>query len=121
MTLSSAVGPTPEPTDAFPATQLEEVTNELRDRFGPIPEEAERFLSLKELELLAYRWGIDNIRLEEDRFAVLSYRDDQLIHDLAGRHGRDLRIVDRRNAYLVLPERGLRGPELVEFLKSVLQ
>lgn len=100
---------------------LEEVTGEIRDRFGPVPEEAERFLALKELELLAWRWGIDAIRLEEDRFAVFAYRDDQLIHDLAGRYGRDLRIVDRRNAYLVLPEKGLRGPELVEFLKSVLQ
>lgn len=101
--------------------ELGEMANELRDRFGPIPGEAQKFLDLKELELLAYRWGIDNIRLEEDRFAVLSYRNDQLIHDLAGRYGRELRIVDRRNAYLVLPKKGLKGPELVEFLKSVLQ
>src|SRR5690606_4806156 len=73
-------------------SELEEVADELRDRFGPMPEEAVQFLSLKELELLAYGWGIDAIRLEETRFAVLSYTDDQKIHTLAGRHGRDFRI-----------------------------
>jgi len=102
-------------------SELQEVAEEIRDRFGPPPEEAIRFISLKQLELMAYAWGIDNIRLEEDRFAVLSYRDAQRIHDLAHRHGRDLRIVDRRNAYVLLPHKGMKGPELVEFLKSVLR
>ncbi len=101
--------------------ELEEVANEIRDRFGPIPGEAAQFLSMKELELLAYHWSIDNIRLEENRFAVLSYNDDQRIHDLAGRYGKKLRIVDRQNAYLVLPENASEGVELVEFLKSVLR
>ncbi|MEZ5942152.1 MAG: transcription-repair coupling factor [Planctomycetaceae bacterium] len=101
--------------------ELAEVTEELRDRFGPIPEEAQRFLSLKELELLAYRWRIDGIRLEEDRHAVFSYTDVQLIHDLAGRPDHDIRIVDRRNSYLLLPKSGMKGPQLVEHLKSVLR
>ncbi len=102
-------------------TELAEVTEELRDRFGPLPKEAKRFLSLKELGLLGYAWGIDAIRLEEERFAVLSYTDDQRIHDLAGRYGRDLRIVDRRNSYLLLPKKGMSGAKLVDFLKSVLR
>ncbi|WP_437227351.1 transcription-repair coupling factor [Planctomicrobium sp. SH661] len=101
--------------------ELKEVADEIRDRFGPLPEEAIQLISLKELELMAYAWGIDNIRLEEDRFAVLSYQDTQRIHDLAGRYGRDLRIVDRRNAYVLLPEKGMKGPLLVDFLKSVLR
>lgn len=102
-------------------TELQEVADEVRDRFGPWPPEAVQFFSLKELELLAYAWSIDNIRLEEDRFAVLSYQNPQRIHDLAGRQGRNLRIVDRRNAYLVLPEKQMQGAELVDFLKSVLR
>ena len=93
----------------------------IRDRFGPIPDQAAQFLSLKELELVAYQWSIDSIRLEEDRFAVLAYNDVQRIHDLAGRCGKKLRIVDRQNAYLVLPKMTLLGGELVEFLKSVLR
>lgn len=101
--------------------ELEEVANEIRDRFGPIPEPAAQFLSLKELELVAFQWGIDNIRLEEDRFAVLTYNDVQRIHDLAKRLKKKLRLVDRQNAYLLLPEKDLVGPELVEFLKSMLR
>ncbi len=101
--------------------ELDELATEMRDRFGPIPDDAQLFLYLKQIELLAYRWKIHAIRLEEERFVVLSYENDQLIHNLAGRYGRGLRIVDRRNAYLDLPKRGLQGAELVEFLKSVLQ
>jgi transcription-repair coupling factor (superfamily II helicase) len=101
--------------------ELESLTEELRDRFGPLPEPALQFISLKELELLAYGWGIQGIRLEEERFAVLNYTNDQQIHDLVGRYGRGLRIVDRRNAYLDLPKKGLQGPKLVDFLKSVLR
>ncbi|MCA8995784.1 MAG: transcription-repair coupling factor, partial [Planctomycetaceae bacterium] len=101
--------------------ELEDVANEIRDRFGPPPEEAIQFLSLKELELLAYGWGIDNIRLEEDRFAVFAYLNAQRIHDLAGKLGRSLRIVDRRNSYLLLPESAMKGPKLVDHLKSVLR
>lgn len=101
--------------------ELEEVADEIRDRFGPLPEEALQFISLKQLELMAYAWGVDNIRLEEDRFAVLSYQDTQRIHDLAHRHGREFRIVDRRNAYVVLPKKGMKGAPLVDFLKSVLR
>lgn len=101
--------------------ELQEVVEELRDRFGPVPPEADQFLSLKELELLAYRWQIDNIRLEEERFCVFSYTNTQLIHDLAGRRGIDLRIVDQRNAYLLLPKANMKGPGLVEHLKSVLR
>jgi len=101
--------------------ELESLAEELRDRFGPLPEPAVQFISLKELELLAYGWGIQGIRLEEERFAVLNYTNDQQIHDLVGRYGRGLRIVDRRNAYLDLPKKGLQGPKLVDFLKSVLR
>ncbi len=101
--------------------ELNEVAEEIRDRFGPLPDEAVRFILLKELELMAYGWGIDNIRLEEDRFAVLSYQDPQRMQELVRHYGRDLRIVDRRNAYVVLPQKGMSGPTLVEFLKSVLR
>lgn len=102
-------------------SELDDVSNEIRDRFGPCPEEAVNFLSLKELELLAYHWKIDSIRLEEERFAVFSYQDVQRIHTLAGKLGRVLRIVDRRNSYLLLPESGMSGPKLVDFLKSMLR
>lgn len=101
--------------------ELEEVGNEIRDRFGPIPPEATQFLSMKELELVAYQWSVNHIRLEEGRFAVLTYNDAQRIQTLQERLGKQLRIVDRQNAYLLLPKNVLEGADLVDFLKSVLR
>ncbi len=139
--------------------ELREVTGELRDRFGPIPDVAANLLRLRELQILAFHWGIDALRLETNPFsdgqpagtaatarpplaagggrpvyAVFSYRDEQRIHDLAGSIarrasrqgvGRDeplgaLRIVDRRNAYLLLPRRELTGVEIVQLLRETL-
>jgi transcription-repair coupling factor (superfamily II helicase) len=99
--------------------ELTDVVAEIRDRFGPPPAEVERLITLRELQLLAWGWGIDGIRLEE-RFAVFAYNDPQKIHDLAARIGSDLRIVDRRNAYLVI-DRKWNGEQLVAHLLSMLQ
>ena len=98
--------------------ELADVVSEVRDRFGPLPEPVQRLVTLRELQLLAWSWGVDAVRLEE-RFAVLAYRDVQKIHDLAARVGSDLRIVDRRNAYLVI-DRDWSGDQLVARLKSLL-
>jgi transcription-repair coupling factor (superfamily II helicase) len=100
-------------------SELQDVTSEMRDRFGPPPPEMERVVSLRELQLLAHTWGIDAIRLE-DRFTVLAYSDAQKIHDLAARVGRDLRIVDRRHAYLVMHDE-LHGAPLLDHLKGILR
>ena len=100
--------------------ELEDVSNELRDRFGQIPDEALRLLELKELQLLALRWGVVGIHLE-DRFAVLEYQNSGRIRELAKRCGSDLRIVDSRNAYLLLPSRQFPIDQLSVLLKSVLR
>jgi len=90
--------------------ELAEVATELRDRFGPIPPPVENLLETRRLELLAFAWRIDAIRLETNPlaetapggasapspaaalaaggsrpvYAVFRYRDSQRIHDLAG-------------------------------------
>lgn len=100
--------------------ELQELESELRDRFGPTPVEAARLLELKELQLLAGHWDVDNIRLE-GKFAVLGYRNPTRIRQLADQCGRSLRIVDSRQAYLLLPDAERPGEELLTHLKSVLQ
>jgi transcription-repair coupling factor (superfamily II helicase) len=137
--------------------ELEEVSGEVRDRFGPIPAPAENLLKLRELQVLVWRWGIDNVRLEGNPFsaepgssatsvvadgkvggdhrpvyAVLSYRDDQRVHDLSGALARSkfrgesgwqptLRIVDRRNSYLLLPRKVMTGLEVLALLCQSLR
>lgn len=102
---------------------LEELTafgDELRDRFGPLPEEAENLVSLRELELLAFGWTITTVRLEEG-YAVFEYAQAPRIHELAAAHPSELRVVDKRSAFLVLPNPPISGLPLVERLKSVLR
>jgi transcription-repair coupling factor (superfamily II helicase) len=139
--------------------ELAEMTAELRDRFGPIPVLTENILKVRELQIVAFQWGIDGVRLETSPFsevqpggappspkanlgvgggrptyAVFTYREDQRIHDLARHFERrrhvtrvakdaplaSLRIVDRRNAYLLLPRGELSGLEIVGLLREAL-
>ncbi len=100
--------------------ELHEVRAEIRDRFGPLPTHVENLLSLKKLQLLAWNWGIDTIYPEEGKYIVFRYRDDQRIHDLADKIGSDLRIVNRMNAYLLLPRWDLTGMELLEYVQEQL-
>ncbi|MEW4529822.1 transcription-repair coupling factor [Maioricimonas sp. JC845] len=102
------------------AAELAEVEEELRDRFGPLPPPAGQLLSLKELQLLAFAWRLETIRLEAG-YAVFGYRNSELVKELASKLRPDLRVVDRRNAYLVLPRDELTGAALLEHLKSVLR
>jgi transcription-repair coupling factor (superfamily II helicase) len=80
--------------------QLEELETEIRDRFGPLPDTVLNMIEIKRLQLLAQRWQIDDIHLE-DKDIVLRYRNRQQIEALALRSGKRLRIVDGRSAYLV--------------------
>ena len=104
--------------------QLGELETEVRDRFGVLPPVAENLFNLKQLELLARYWKVEDIHLE-DHFVVLKYDDAPKIRELARRTG-ILRIVDHLSAYLPLPS-GLdpaaegAGEELVALLKVMLQ
>jgi len=100
--------------------ELAELEAELRDRFGPSPQEACRLLELKRVELLAFGWQIEDIRLEE-RFAVFGFRDMESIRSLARLCNSRLRVADARNAYLVLESPEAQDDELLAELKSVLQ
>lgn len=100
--------------------ELEQVAAELRDRFGPIPVEAERMLSLKELQLLAREWQIHDIHLEE-KFAVFGYQNLRRMRELGSLRGSRLRIVDSQSVYWLLTDGVREGDALVAELKSVLQ
>lgn len=100
--------------------QLEQLREEIRDRYGPLPEPVERLLEIRELQLLALKWQIDEIRLE-DGYGVFGYRIPRKIHKLAKECALTLRVVDDRHAFLVLPRNTNLQTELLGILKSVLQ
>jgi transcription-repair coupling factor (superfamily II helicase) len=94
--------------------ELQDVAAALRDRYGPPPPEVQQLLTLRELQLRAFLWGVDGIRLE-DRFAVFSVREPRRVAALRRRIGTDLRLVDDRQACLVV-DRRLDGEALVKLL-----
>ena len=99
---------------------LNELTSELRDRYGPIPQPVEKMVQIRELQILAVRWQIDDIHLEPG-YVVLGYRNPKQIAKLARLSQVPLRIVDDREACLVLPPQEPEPEELLALLKGVFE
>jgi len=114
--------------------KLEDFRQELRDRFGPIPEPAEWMLKLAEVRLLAAKWQIANVRLEgpgaEQMAAgepatrtvdvVCEYRSKRQIGKLAEQCKGRLRVVDDTTAYYRLKGKETEGVGLYKCLRGVL-
>jgi transcription-repair coupling factor (superfamily II helicase) len=108
--------------------RLEDFRQELRDRFGQLPEPAEWLLRLSELRLLAARWQVATVHLEKPAEntpgpidVVLGYRSDRRIKRLAGRSKGRLRIVDGSSAYFRLKMEETEAPALYTVLKDLLR
>ena len=81
------------------ASQIQEIKEELRDRFGKLPPPAKRMMELVELRLDAAAWQISSIT-SDARFIVLHYSNRRQIERLAKVSRVPIRIVDRRKAYI---------------------
>jgi transcription-repair coupling factor (superfamily II helicase) len=107
--------------------RLADFRQEMRDRFGPLPEPAEWLLRLTELRLLAAQWKIASIHLEKPaEFAsgptdvVFGYRNPRRIRELAARSDGRLRVVDDASAYFRPTGRELEPLALYTVLKTSL-
>ena len=100
--------------------RLQEFRQELVDRFGTPPEPAEWLLRLAELRVLAARWQVASVHLENQDL-VLGYRNRRKIERLAIRSDRRLRVVDSATAYLRLEPEEMEPAALAELLKHVLR
>ncbi len=101
--------------------ELSQFRDELRDRFGPPPAPAGRLLEVKEIQLLCRNWGIDEVRLEENRFAMFGYRNAPKIRSLAQLAGPNtVRVVDTKSACFVLPDPKATNEALLAALRDVL-
>jgi transcription-repair coupling factor (superfamily II helicase) len=96
--------------------KLADFRQELRDRFGPIPTEAEWMLRMADLRLLAARWQIGSIH-RNGQDLVFAYRSANLAKKVADRSGGRLKVVDDNNLYLRL---GL-GEDEPEILHGLLR
>jgi transcription-repair coupling factor (superfamily II helicase) len=107
--------------------RLVDFRQELRDRFGALPESAEWLLRLAELRLLAAHWKIASIHLEKPIEGasgpvdvVFGYRNSRRIHALAESSKGRIRVVDESSAYFRPTGNELEPIPLFQTLKSLL-
>lgn len=105
--------------------QLNDLQEELQDRFGNLPEPADKLLRLKELQISARLISVNQIRVEE-KFIVLVGTNPQSLKIHKKMSSQDLRLVDDRTIYAPFPEEFHElTPEteqlLLCFLKSILR
>ena len=99
---------------------LRELRDELVDRFGPLPDPAERIFQLAELRLDAAIWCIEAI-YREDRHLVFRYTDRDRAEQLARDSDGELLLIDDKSLYLKL-SKGVTDPDdLIKTAKSVLR
>ena len=107
---------------------IDEFRQELRDRFGPVPEPVEWVLRLAELRLLAAKWHVASVHLEKPPAGtvgptdvVLRYRNPKTIARLADRSEARLRVVDDTSAYFRLKAAEEAPEPLYQCLKHLLR
>jgi transcription-repair coupling factor (superfamily II helicase) len=100
--------------------QVQELRQELRDRFGELPKPVERLLALTELKMDAAVWTIQGIYVE-DKFIVFKYASATRIEQLARQHKKQLRVVDNLSAYWPLPQPTPSADALLALVKKVLR
>lgn len=83
--------------------QLDDIRDELADRFGQLPECVIRLLQLAELRIDAALWFVKALQTEGN-YLVLTYSNRSRIEHLAKLHDRRLRIVDQQKAYWITDE-----------------
>ncbi|WP_417738671.1 transcription-repair coupling factor [Rosistilla oblonga] len=79
--------------------ELQEMREELLDRFGPLPIEVQRMMEIAELRFDAAIWQVSEIRIDGD-YLVLQYTDRSRIEQLKRQANRPVRIVDDQQAYV---------------------
>jgi transcription-repair coupling factor (superfamily II helicase) len=100
--------------------RLADFRQELSDRFGPLPPQAENLCAEAELRILAGRWQLERIHVE-DEYIVLTYRDAKRINTLAKLHPKRVRVVDEKTAYVPIDEKRPHGSVVAAIVRPLLQ
>ncbi len=99
--------------------ELTEFADELKDRFGPPPAPVGRLLAVKRFQLACRDWTFTDVKIE-DGYARFNYEDADRMTELKGRLKRNLRVADRRTAYIPLPDPTATDEALLEDLMRFL-
>ncbi len=81
-------------------SELDDLKDELTDRFGRIPKPVKCLLEVAELKIDASIWFVKALQ-KEDNYLVMTYSNRQRIEHLAKLHNKRLRVVDSQKAYWI--------------------
>jgi transcription-repair coupling factor (superfamily II helicase) len=99
--------------------KLADFRQELRDRYGPVPEPAEWLLRLVEIRLLAAKWQLAGLHRDGPDL-VLTYKSAKHVRRLAERTGKRLRVVDDKQAYFRLTPADEPAAKMYAALRKML-
>jgi transcription-repair coupling factor (superfamily II helicase) len=100
--------------------KLDDFRQELRDRYGPVPDAAEWLLRMTEIRLLAAKWQVASIHRNGPDL-VLGYRNAKRVMQLADRSAGRLKVIDAKDAYFRLQDGEDEPGAMYELLKRVLR
>lgn len=100
--------------------QVQELRDEMLDRFGPLPPPARRLLALSEIRLEASIWQIASIFLQEN-YLGFRYLDRGRIDQLSKLKKGIIRVVDNQKAFVTLKTTRIPPDHLISLVKSILQ
>lgn len=98
---------------------VRELRDDLRDAFGPPPEEVETLLALAEIRALSQRWGVRSIVLKPPD-VVFSIMDLERAQPLFDNGPGSPRLPDPQTVHWRLPKRLLEPQVLVDILRKQL-
>ncbi|MCR9296245.1 MAG: transcription-repair coupling factor, partial [bacterium] len=78
--------------------ELDDMRDELKDRFGNLPKPVKVLLQIAELKIDASLWFVKSLQVE-DNYLVMTYSNRPRIEHLAKLHNGRLRVVDSQKAY----------------------
>ena len=99
--------------------QIDEICEELRDRFGKIPPSVKRLVEVAKLKLEAAVWQIHTVTMQ-DKYLTFKFNDRTRIAQLAKARP-IIRIVDDETAMVTLKETKIAPGKLLSLVKSLLQ
>lgn len=99
--------------------KVDDFRQELRDRYGPLPNAADWLMRITELRLMAARWQISTVHRNGPDI-VLTYGSDKRIKQLAERSRGRIKVIDEKSAYLRLQDGEDEAEKLFELLKRML-
>jgi transcription-repair coupling factor (superfamily II helicase) len=93
--------------------------SDLRDAFGPLPDEVQTLVDLAEVRVLAAKWGIRAI-VKKDPDLIFSIEDIKRVDPLFSHGPGSPRIPDPQTVHWRLPPRFLETPTLLAILRKQL-